>query len=238
MSGDQERRNGLARPDQPDLTDSTLTMSRSAGREQGRANGHHRDGLAQDGGIGAAGEPDHGGRDAEVPEPAQARADAEPESPGEPRRPAEQRAAPAAETYEPARYRPDAVGSRPQPGSLADFRQRLERLPYGHPSSPYHVDGERKPPPPRLRHLELAPPAAAPARPPAPVRPTPAPPATGLPAGTPPAPAPPATVLPAPAAPAPPATVLPAPAPPALSEQALSEPALSEQARSEQARSE
>src|SRR5215467_8164493 len=188
MSGDQERRNGLARPDQPDLTDSTLTMSRSAGREQGRANGHHRDGLAQDGGIGAAGEPDHGGRDAEVPEPAQARADAEPESPGEPRRPAEQRAAPAAETYEPARYRPDAVSSRPQPGSLADFRQRLERLPYGHPSSPYHVDGERKPPPPRLRHLELAPPAAAPAKPPATVLPAAAPLA---PASPPPAPPPP-----------------------------------------------
>src|SRR5580692_3467559 len=51
-----------------------------------------------------------------------------------------------------------AVAERPAPGSLADLRQRLERLPYGHPSSPYHVDGERKPPPPRLRHLELAPP--------------------------------------------------------------------------------
>ena len=50
------------------------------------------------------------------------------------------------------------VAERPVPGSLADLRQRLERLPYGHPSSPYHVDGERKPPPPRLRHLELAPP--------------------------------------------------------------------------------
>lgn len=47
---------------------------------------------------------------------------------------------------------------RPVPGSLADLRQRLERLPYGHPSSPYHVDGERKPPPYRLKHLELAPP--------------------------------------------------------------------------------
>jgi hypothetical protein len=47
---------------------------------------------------------------------------------------------------------------RPAPGSLADLRQRLERLPYGHPSSPYHVDGERKPSPYRLKHLELAPP--------------------------------------------------------------------------------
>lgn len=51
---------------------------------------------------------------------------------------------------------------RPAPGSLADLRQRLERLPYGHPSSPYHVDGERKAPPHRLKHLELAP--SAPSR--------------------------------------------------------------------------
>lgn len=53
---------------------------------------------------------------------------------------------------------PTAGPERPVPGSLADLRQRLERLPYGHPSSPYHVDGERKPPPHRLKHLELAPP--------------------------------------------------------------------------------
>jgi hypothetical protein len=46
----------------------------------------------------------------------------------------------------------------PAPWSRADLRQRLERLPFGHPSSPYHVDGERKPPPHRLKHLELAPP--------------------------------------------------------------------------------
>lgn len=52
----------------------------------------------------------------------------------------------------------DRTVVRPEPGSWADLRQRLERLPHGHPSSPYHVDGERKPPPPRLRHLELAPP--------------------------------------------------------------------------------
>jgi hypothetical protein len=206
MSGEQ-RRNGLARPDQPDLIDPTLTSSRPAGGEQGRANGHRRDGLAQDSGIGAVGELHHRGPDGEVPEPAQAQAVAEPQTPAEPRRPAEHRAASAAETYEPARYRPDAVSSRPQPGSLADFRQRLERLPYGHPSSPYHVDGERKPPPPRLRHLELAPPAAAPARPPAHVLSSPVPPAPKLSAAP-----PPATVLPA--AP-PPATVLPAAAAPA-----------------------
>jgi hypothetical protein len=53
----------------------------------------------------------------------------------------------------------DQPALKPAPGSWADLRQRLERLPYGHPSSPYHVDGERKSSPPRLRHLELAPPA-------------------------------------------------------------------------------
>src|SRR5262249_45346102 len=60
----------------------------------------------------------------------------------------------------------------PVPGSWADLRQRLERLPYGHPSSPYHVDGERKPPPPRLKHLELAPPRLAPPVAPVPDRPS------------------------------------------------------------------
>jgi hypothetical protein len=42
-----------------------------------------------------------------------------------------------------------------EPASRAALKQRLERLPLGHPSSPYHVDGDRKPPPPRLRHLEV-----------------------------------------------------------------------------------
>lgn len=56
----------------------------------------------------------------------------------------------------------DQAALRPEPGSCADLRQRLDRLPYGHPSSPYHVDGERKPPPPRLMHLELAPPVPGP----------------------------------------------------------------------------
>ncbi len=54
---------------------------------------------------------------------------------------------------------PAEKAARPEAGSRADLRQRLERLPFGHPSSPYHVDGQRKPPPPRLKHLELAPPA-------------------------------------------------------------------------------
>jgi hypothetical protein len=54
---------------------------------------------------------------------------------------------------------PDQPAERPEPGSRRALGRRLERLPYGHPSSPYHDDGERKPAPPRLRHLELAPPA-------------------------------------------------------------------------------
>lgn len=58
----------------------------------------------------------------------------------------------------PPRDKPDP---QPDPGSLADLRNRLEQLPRGHPSSPYHDDGERKPPPPRLKHLELAPPPRA-----------------------------------------------------------------------------
>ena len=77
---------------------------------------------------------------------------------GKPRRPGRYRPDPAPrDADEPAR-RADQPALRPEPGSWADLRQRLERLPYGHPSSPYHVDGERKPPPPRLMHLELAPP--------------------------------------------------------------------------------
>ncbi len=56
---------------------------------------------------------------------------------------------------------PGRATPRPARGSLADLRERLERLPLGHPASPYHVDGERKSPPPRLKHLELAPPQPA-----------------------------------------------------------------------------
>jgi hypothetical protein len=44
---------------------------------------------------------------------------------------------------------------RPARGSLTDLRQRLERLPTGHPSSPYDDDGSRKPPAARLKDLEL-----------------------------------------------------------------------------------
>jgi hypothetical protein len=44
---------------------------------------------------------------------------------------------------------------RPERGSIADLRLRLDRLPAGHPSSPYNDDGSRKPPVARLRDLEL-----------------------------------------------------------------------------------
>jgi len=52
---------------------------------------------------------------------------------------------------------PDArwTTDRPERGSLGDFRLRLERLPPGHPSSPYNDDLSRKPPAVRLKDLEL-----------------------------------------------------------------------------------
>ena len=37
----------------------------------------------------------------------------------------------------------------------ADMRDHLERLPPGHPSSPWDADGRRRPSPPRLEDLEL-----------------------------------------------------------------------------------
>jgi len=57
--------------------------------------------------------------------------------------------------------RPPAPADRPRPWSAEDLRQRLERLPRGHPSSPYDADGSRKPPPPDLRALEVPTPAQA-----------------------------------------------------------------------------
>lgn len=44
---------------------------------------------------------------------------------------------------------------RPARGSLAELRLRLERLPAGHPSSPYDDTGALRPPPQQLRQLEL-----------------------------------------------------------------------------------
>ena len=50
---------------------------------------------------------------------------------------------------------PAADLDHPGPGTPQDLRQRLERLPPGHPSSPTEADGRRKPPPPRLQDIAL-----------------------------------------------------------------------------------
>src|SRR5258708_30775274 len=55
----------------------------------------------------------------------------------------------------PTRLDPPRLRDRPERGSLADLRQRLDRLPAGHPSSPYHDDLSRKPPVAGLKDLEL-----------------------------------------------------------------------------------
>ena len=44
---------------------------------------------------------------------------------------------------------------QPERGSIADLRRRMERLPPGHPSSPYNDDMSPKPPVARLKNLEL-----------------------------------------------------------------------------------
>jgi hypothetical protein len=44
---------------------------------------------------------------------------------------------------------------REAPAQSAELQSRLERLPVGHPSSPYQGDGSRKPPPPDLADYEL-----------------------------------------------------------------------------------
>src|SRR5215470_4770162 len=44
---------------------------------------------------------------------------------------------------------------REAPAQSADLQSRLERLPVGHPSSPYHGDASRKPPPPDPADYEL-----------------------------------------------------------------------------------
>jgi len=47
------------------------------------------------------------------------------------------------------------TGDRQVRESADGLGRRLERLPHGHPSSPYHDDGTRKPPLVRLKNLEL-----------------------------------------------------------------------------------
>ncbi|HEX4062951.1 MAG TPA: hypothetical protein VHY58_18195 [Streptosporangiaceae bacterium] len=64
---------------------------------------------------------------------------------------------PAAQRVADRRPAAQAHADRPAPYSGQDLRQRLERLPRGHPSCPYNADGSRKPPPPNLRELELPP---------------------------------------------------------------------------------
>jgi hypothetical protein len=64
----------------------------------------------------------------------------------------------AERTGEPDQWQPPRQPTdRPRPWSREDLQQRLERLPRGHPSSPYNADGSRKPPLPDLRRLQLPP---------------------------------------------------------------------------------
>jgi len=49
----------------------------------------------------------------------------------------------------------DAVRPREPDPVIAELRERMDRLPPGHPSSPYNDDGSRKPPPPDLSEYEL-----------------------------------------------------------------------------------
>jgi hypothetical protein len=49
----------------------------------------------------------------------------------------------------------DPVRQREPDPIVAQLRERMERLPHGHPSSPYNDDGSRKPPPPDLSDYEL-----------------------------------------------------------------------------------
>jgi hypothetical protein len=49
----------------------------------------------------------------------------------------------------------DPVRQREPDPIVVQLRERMERLPYGHPSSPYNDDGSRKPPLPDLSKYEL-----------------------------------------------------------------------------------
>jgi hypothetical protein len=185
MSGPQEQQDGReqgsqpGQSDQPGQLDGTLVMAHSSVRGQDRANGHvpMAGTGAADAGRTADSDPylasgETAGRHrsprslfdpAPAAETAEALESTAAESTAESRpQTGTTDAKPSARTEPEAKTATEqpglAVNLAPIPGSWADLRQRLERLPYGHPSSPYHVDGERKPPPPRLKHLELAPP--------------------------------------------------------------------------------
>ena len=74
-----------------------------------------------------------------------------------PQDPSDQAAGADGRSYDPPRRADSHQGPADLParGSLTDLRQRLEQLPPGHPSSPYHDDGSRRPPVVRLKDLEL-----------------------------------------------------------------------------------
>lgn len=93
---------------------------------------------------------------AEPGEPAEPAAPAEPATPSGPGHPGP--ASHGATEQPPGRAvrraAPAATG-QPSVGSLAELQARLEKLPDGHPSSPYDDDGWLRPAPTRLRQLEL-----------------------------------------------------------------------------------
>ena len=66
-----------------------------------------------------------------------------------------QLAEPGAPRYERINADFSYAAEQPERGSIADLRRRMERLPPGHPSSPYNDDMTPKPPVARLKNLEL-----------------------------------------------------------------------------------
>jgi hypothetical protein len=56
-----------------------------------------------------------------------------------------------------AELRPDGDAHPDTAGAPGHLRDRLERLPPGHPSSPYEADGTRRQPTPHLRELDTGP---------------------------------------------------------------------------------
>jgi hypothetical protein len=62
---------------------------------------------------------------------------------------------PSARSQEATPHDLSRLADRPERGSVAELRQRLERLPAGHPSSPYNDDLTRKLPVASLKDLEL-----------------------------------------------------------------------------------
>jgi hypothetical protein len=144
MPGQHEQRDELEELDQLDPREATLDLSRLIERvqQQIQAEGHGK----------VNGTGPNGTSTATVNGTGTARPASAPETTGE------MAALPEESPASASAAAVDLQQERIARGSLADLRRRLERLPFGHPSSPHHVDGERKPPPPRLRHLELAPP--------------------------------------------------------------------------------